>query len=84
MWTHTYHAEGEARGTTTTWANGTNKMSLCPLWEETASVGGDCARTRLLELTTEVSGFPFLPLGRNEHVKYLPRSERKTFSPIAI
>ena len=43
----------------TWWANGTNKMSLCPPWEETASVGGDCARTRLLEPTTEVSGFPF-------------------------
>ena len=38
---------------------GANKMSLCPLWEETATVGGDCARTRSLELTTEVSGVPF-------------------------
>ena len=42
----------------TRWVSGTNKTSLCPLWEEMASVGGYCARTRLLGLTTEVSGFP--------------------------
>ena len=37
---------------TITWANGTNKTSLCPLWEAWASVGGDL-----------VSGFPFFLWG---------------------
>ena len=66
MWTHTCHAEGEARGTTITWANGMNKTSLCPLWEAMASVGGDCALTRLLEVTTGENGYLFCPWdGRN-------------------
>ena len=81
-WSHTYRAQGEARGTTITWANGTNRMPLCPLWEETASVGGDFARTRLLELTTEVSGFSFLPLGRNKHFKYSRGVDVKPSHPL--
>ena len=84
MWTHTYHAEGEARGTTITWAK----------WYEqdviVSTLGGDGKRWRRLCVDTFAGAdhrgkwVSFLPLGRNKTFQVLLQSERKTFSPIAM
>ena len=68
--------------TTTSWASGTNKTSLCPLWEKMASVGGDCALTLLLELTTEQSGHPFCLWDGKNTPKYSCGANEKPSHPL--
>ena len=63
---------------TISWASGTNKTSLCPLWEEMVSVGGDCARTDTFAGADHRGKWvSFLTLGRNKHLKYSYRVNEK-------
>ena len=81
MWTHTCHVEGEARGTTTTWASGMNKTSLSPLWRDGKRWRRLCTDT-FAGADHRGKWVSFLPLGRNKHLKYSCRVNEKSSHPL--